>query len=296
MNVDWVANRCILCLETKPLSAEHIIPASIGGILTCKFLCGKCNSHLGSKIEACIRSDPAIRLAAYQLRKANPSLALKLEDRQPFILYGGTGKEPAFVKDGEVRIRSRRANDGSLIQPTDTARITISTILKRQGAPVVEIREALSILENSEPNSRIEIHPTLDIIRWTPESAEPDLSNCELVNPLIPLKIAFEFLALHLGETIYEDFAFMEIRAAMLDRNTSAACFKIERLQARRYEPFHGICHEGNSPYTIVQIRLFGKLAFRVHFLRVAANGPRLVYTHNLGTGEEFCENSTTAA
>jgi HNH endonuclease len=296
MNVKWKENRCILCLKTKPLSSEHIIPASIGGVLTSNFLCRDCNSHLGSEIEARIRSDPAIRLAADYLRAVNPSLALKLEERQPFILHGGTGNESAFVKNDEVRIRARKAKNGSLIQPTDTARITISTILEKQGASLVDIQEALSKLENSEPNSKIEIHPTLDVIRWTPESAELDLSQSELVNPLIPLKIAFEFLALHLGKAIYEDLPFKEVRAAMLNCNMSNAYFKIERLMASSYKPFHGLCHEGNSPYTAVQVRLFGKLAFRVHFLRVAANGPRLVYTHNLGTGEEFWENSTTVA
>ncbi len=292
MNVNWVGNRCILCLETKPLSKEHIIPASIGGVLTSKFVCGECNSHLGSEVEARIRSDPAIRLATSHLREAIPSLALKLQERQPFIVRGGTGKEPAFVKNGEVRIRTRRANDGSLIQPSDDARITIAKILEKCGSSAVDIQDALFKLDHSEPNSRIEIHPALDAIRWVPNGAEPDLSNSESANPLVPLKIAFEFLALHLGRAIYEDVHHYEgIRAALRDGEVLAKSFKIERLQAVAYKPFHGLCFEGNSPHTTIQIRLFGKLAFRVHFLRIATKRPRYIYTHDLGTGRELWED-----
>jgi HNH endonuclease len=297
MNIEWIGNRCILCLKTKPLSIEHIIPESIGGVLTSSILCQDCNSHLGSEIEACIRSDPTIRLAANYLSEVNSSLALKLEKGQPFIIHGGTGKEPAYLENGEVRIHPRRADDGSLIQPTDTTRNTVSKILQKQGVSSLDISQALYKLENSEPNSKVEIYPGLDVISWTPEKAEPDLSKSELANPLIPLKIAFEFLALHLGEAIYDEaLQFQELRAAMLECNTSAACFKVERLLASSYKPFHGICHEGNAPYTTVQVRLFGKLAFRVHFLRLAANGPRFVYTHDLSLGKEYISEPTTNA
>jgi hypothetical protein len=54
-----------------------------------------------------------------------------------------------------------------------------------------------------------------------------------------------------------------------------------------KYEPFHGIVFEGNDPYAKVLIRLFGWLAFRVHFLRLACSGSRFVYTHRLDEQQE---------
>ena len=52
-------------------------------------------------------------------------------------------------------------------------------------------------------------------------------------------------------------------------------------------EPFHGICFEGNDPYAKVQIRLFGWLVFRVHFLHLSIDGPQYEYTHQLDSGDE---------
>ena len=46
--------------------------------------------------------------------------------------------------------------------------------------------------------------------------------------------------------------------------------------------PFHGIVFEGNNPHAQVQIRLFGWLAFRVHFKRLKVHALRCAYTHFL--------------
>ena len=43
----------------------------------------------------------------------------------------------------------------------------------------------------------------------------------------------------------------------------------------------------GNSPHATVLIRLFGWLAFRVHFLRLTVDGPRLSYKHDLDTNQD---------
>lgn len=297
MNVDWKGSRCILCLESRQLSCEHIIPLSIGGKLTSSILCRNCNSRLGSEIEAYLRSDPTVRLAVNQLKDCIPSLATELEENQPFIICGGSGEEAAYVKNGVVRVHERKAEDGSLIQPSDKARTTVSNILKKSGVSPLEIHAALNKLDNSEPNNKIEIYPGLETITWTGEKAKLNLADSEITTPLVPLKIAYEFLACHLGEAIYDEAPqFEELRSALRTSDSSSTCFRVERLTAKDFKPFHGICHEGNAPYTKVQIRLFGFLAFRVHFVRIAANGPRFVYTHDLRTGMEDVSELTNHA
>jgi hypothetical protein len=62
---------------------------------------------------------------------------------------------------------------------------------------------------------------------------------------------------------------------------------EVERLHAPDANPFHGLVFEGNLPYAKVQVRLFGQLAFRVHFKRLAVHGPRGMYTHDLRSNEE---------
>ena len=49
MHIPWTGKRCILCLKEVPLSAEHLIPVALGGVLTCDLLCKDCNSTLGSR-------------------------------------------------------------------------------------------------------------------------------------------------------------------------------------------------------------------------------------------------------
>jgi hypothetical protein len=63
--------------------------------------------------------------------------------------------------------------------------------------------------------------------------------------------------------------------------------FRVERLLGPNYGPFHGLYFEGNDPYAKIQVRLFGRLAFRVHFDRLALDGPKIVYTHDLKTGDQ---------
>jgi len=68
MKIPWSGNQCIICIQHRPLSDEHVIPRSLGGDLTCDFVCKPCNDSFGSTFEASAKADPAIRLAAAHLR------------------------------------------------------------------------------------------------------------------------------------------------------------------------------------------------------------------------------------
>lgn len=107
------------------------------------------------------------------------------------------------------------------------------------------------------------------------------------MDPLAPLKMAYEFMACHVGGAIYGD-AWDQIRQALRQETAQAGIFEVERLTSEKYEPFHGLCFEGNEPHARVQIRLFGWLVFRVHFLLCRVSGARFIYTHDLEAGREY--------
>jgi transposase-like protein len=44
--------KCIFCLLEKEPSIEHVIPKSVGGVLTINYVCQDCNSELGSKVDS----------------------------------------------------------------------------------------------------------------------------------------------------------------------------------------------------------------------------------------------------
>ena len=288
MHISWTGNRCLLCLEEAPLSKEHLIPEALGGALTCTFLCTHCNSTSGASFEAAARADPSILIAVRNLKAQIPELAKKLSDNQPVLVQGPGGQERGKIRSEELRIKARRAPDGSLIQPTDHARKSVETILSKAGIGEIPLAEALRQFDATPDNHKITLAPGLEAVKWSIEEIDLDLSDSRLMSPLVSLKIAFEFLACHLGTAIYDEAQqIQELRTALRGMVENDPCFEVERLNAAEYKPFHGICFEGNAPYARVLIRLFGWLAFRVHFRRLAVSGPRFIYTQSLATGSE---------
>ncbi|MFV8834745.1 HNH endonuclease [Aquisalimonas sp. APHAB1-3] len=288
MHVHWTGDRCVICLGSAQLTKEHIIPASLGGRLTCDFLCKSCNSDVGAYVEAKAKHDPSVRLAVAQLQAQIPQLAAQLMEGQEFISHGPGGKSSGRVKSGEFRARPRKEPDGSLIQPTSEGRKSIEKLFGKSGMNQSPIEDALRRFDEAPDNQKVDLGSNLEAVKWSVDRIQPDLSQSVLLSPLVPLKIAYEFLACHLGHAIYDEARHMaELRKVLLERMEEHPCYSVERLSAKEYKPFHGIMFEGNAPHAQVQVRLFGWLAFRVHCKHLAVNGNRFIYTHFLDSGTE---------
>ena len=119
------------------------------------------------------------------------------------------------------------------------------------------------------PSNEInEIHPGLMVSKWDLEKIELNFNGTSLMNPLVPFKIAYEFIACHLGAPICaSEPQLEEIRNALSIHDTDNDCFQVDRLIAKEYKPLHGIFFEGNKPHTQVQVRFFGWLARRQRWL-----------------------------
>jgi hypothetical protein len=184
------------------LSEEHIIPESIGGRLSIRFLCTSCNSILGRTVDKAAKSDPSIRIALENLSQELPDLYSQLAEKQPFQGKSKAGTVPGYFRKGEFVVKSNKMADGSLIQPTKTARKSIEIILRRQGCTQEQIEEALSKFDVTPSNEINMIHPGLEVSKWDLEKIELNFNGTSLMNPLMPLKIAYEFIACHLGASI----------------------------------------------------------------------------------------------
>jgi hypothetical protein len=227
-------------------------------------------------------------MAVQNLEPAIPKLSKKLRENQKFFVERDGHKDRGRIRNGAFRVASKTADDGSLIQPADTAKRSIRTILQRAGLDESPIAEAERRLDEAAPNQRVSIGPGLEVTKWAQEQVHLDLSGSTLMSELVPTKIAFEFLACHLGTAIYSDVPPLKnLRRLILDGINAEGVVRVERLNASEYKPFHGICFEGNKPHAQVLIRLFGWLAFRVHFLSLSVSGDRFVYTHSLDSESE---------
>ncbi len=247
-----------------------------------------CNSELGRNLEAKAKSDPSVIMSAKSMADKIPLLASRLVESHPHIAYSDHGSTVGYFKDGDFRVKSKKLEDGSIIQPTGIGRKTLLNLFSKSGYQEVTAQQAVSTFDEAPDNKRVEIATGLEAIKWRIDRLEIDLSHAKLMDPLIPAKIAFEFLACHVGLAIYgEDPELSQIRSVFRNKQMNTDIFFVERLTSNKYKPFHGIVFEGNDPYAKVQVRLFGWLAFRVHFLHLSVGGPRYAYTHRLDSGEE---------
>lgn len=287
MEVPWGGKQCIICLEPSTFTQEHVIPAALGGRLTCYFLCFECNSKLGYKVEGHVKSDPTIQILARKLAEKVPRFASELLEGQTYVSSGPGGTTHGRVKGGDFVVRSKKLSDNSLIQPTSVAAKSIQRMLERDNHDPVAVSKALSLLEAAPENTRIALSESIEIVKWSISSIQPALDG-PLLHLTAPLKTAYEFLALHLNAAIYEEApALAAARRALKGEPIDLTHLLVERLHAPEAKPFHGLLFEQSHPYTTVQIRLLGQLAFRVHFKTLSVGGPRYVYTHDLESNEE---------
>ena len=264
-----------------------MIPEALGGMLTSRILCKGCNSHLGHALEGKAKTDPTVRMLARQLKPQIPKLANNLEQGQRYRVNGPGPSSVGYVKDGVLRVQASKLADSSLIQDTSKAATSIESMLRRDGASPAEIAGALRAFASAPENTRITISKNIDVIKWSVDNLELSLDG-PFMNALVPAKSAYEFLALHVGSAIYEESPPLKaIRKALRTSDLNEEHITVERLHATEARPFHGLLFEGNAPHARVQVRLFGKLAFRVHFSRLSVGGSRGVYTHDLGSNEE---------
>lgn len=248
---------------------------------------------MGHLFEGPAKADPSIRLLVSKLATKVPKLAEKLSESQAYVSVGPGGKATGYLKDGEFFTRSRRLDDGSLIQHTPEAAKSIRRMLECATFDEASISESLQRLEHAPENTRVTIAGGLEVVKWSIERIEPALDG-PLLSPIVPLKSAYEFLTLHLNSAVYEEVpALAAARSALSGSAADPTHLLIERLHAPTARPLHGIAFEGNSPYAKVQVRLFGQLAFRVHFKTLSVGGPRFVYTHDLEANTEHVAHSS---
>lgn len=287
MNVDWPDGRCILCLGTDSPSREHVIPEWLGGRLAVDgLLCRECNSRLGHRVEAEARSDPGIRLAVNALRQELPSTLLaRLEREQDFraqsdggeVLVRRTGKKAA------PRIRVEHDETGSPTKlDTPLARRFLEAQAAKTGATTPEVERALRAFDEAGEGVAVDFPGGFAAVKRNLREVEPVLTG-QLMSELLPLKVAYEFLALWVQDKVF-DRQLDPIRQALLGRApVQEKGFRIELLRGPSYEAAHWIVlHTGDDDHIVIDVVLFGWHVYRVHFSDVALRPVRFGYQADL--------------
>jgi hypothetical protein len=106
----------------------------------------------------------------------------------------------------------------------------------------------------------------IEIVKSTPAAVYPALSS-QGIEPRALLKIAYEYLALHLGSKIFHQY-FDPVRSAFQTGGVvpNRCSVQERRVRDRKYEPLHGLAVKNTDSGLVVKIRLFGYLSYPVHF------------------------------
>ena len=285
MKCDWSTPRCILCRSGEDITSEHLIPDCLGGKLVAEFLCRACNSNLGHGAEGAVRKDPEIRRAIDRLALSRSALGHKLQRGLPYRGCSEQGKISGYFQEGKFVPSEQKLDDGSLIVPEDRSLHHVKRMAERDGSEPYEI--TVDRFKSLSSGESVEAAPGIVVTNWLVDSIAPDLNGPE-IDPIVPTKIAFEWLALHCGSAIYENPPQLaSIRRQLIEGKLSGDEIRVQRLEAQNCRLFHGLAFEGNSPGARVQIRFFGSLAFRVEFSRLSVSGTRYGYTHDLVSGHD---------
>lgn len=294
MNCDWKTLRCIICSSEDEITKEHLIPEHLGGKITAKFLCRQCNSTLGHSVESDILQDPIIRqILDNRIAHEVPELAEKMRSRLEYIGHGDHGAVSGYVKRGTFTVKEQTLEDESLVSPFDKSIKHLQTIAAREGRGPLFVSEI--DLSNLPQDEIIEAANGLWIRNCKVDTIQPKLKG-KVIDPVVPVKIAFEYLALHCGDAIYENSPQLNsIRHQIANTKIlTEGDIRVERLVAQNDRLFHGLAFEGNNPGAQVQIRIFGSLGFRVSFCHLSVQCPRDAYTHDLISGKENCNLLTS--
>lgn len=285
--IPWSGKNCILCLKEEPLTREHIIPAQIGGVLWARFLCKACNSYLGAEVEAAVRKDPSIRLAVENLQGELPGLADALSEGLPYVGTSEGGTVRMIGRAGELRVQGGTQQDGSLILSPNSSREHIRAEARRRGMAPADIDAILERFDELPQNMRTELMPGYEVINWRVDEIRPALDG-PMLSERVLLKIAYEFLACHLGKSILDNAEQLNNwRTALLGESLHSV--RVESLTSGRYRPIHGLALEDEG-HSIIHICLFGWIRYRVHLLDLCISPPYFSYTCNLTEGTDHCQ------
>jgi len=291
VRIPWPDPRCILCCRPAPLTDEHVIPASIGGRLVVPFLCQPCNSWFGQRTDPSATRDPYVREAVLRLGDAGEPFKPRVLDGMPWVAQTtGGARRMVYTRKRGIDMLPYRDEVGALNLPTEDAKVTILRMLQRAGASLPEITAALEAFAAAPDDAVVPLGHGLMATKSRTLTIAPVFDG-PAVEDLLVLKMAYELLALHVEELIFEP-CFDSIRAALrsADMSCVAGVVVVKRLLADKQDLIHGLALEESTTevggHAVVHIRLFGRPTWRVGFpwLRLAC--PRVVVTQDLITGE----------
>ena len=300
MKIDWPDERCIICLGTprcgdllSQRDDAHVIPRSIGGKLSSPFLCKRCNSDMGGKLEGQLPKEVVIL-----------DLVDRLQDQLPPKLSRGIVRNAGYFVDIEEfgLIDGRFSTDGVLtpkesenIRSERNALRQIEKVLRQSGADEMTVRKKVAEFVKADFGASVEVLRSLTFVKGvSPSDGDWKRSYDEpIVSWAVPLGIAYLYLALCIGGHIYGkalESTRVTLRRAMAGEIATTDEWPFEPMRAQcPPEAKHALWVTQETDGVLVKIALFRECVWPVRFSGVSLRGPAPSYLVDLMTGEESC-------
>jgi len=281
MFVPYDFGQCIVCKERVPGDPEHVIPEVIGGRLTAKLLCDKCNHEFGSAIVSKLKTDASIRLAVENLRDVIPDFSERFLNRAEYVARAGDGSQIRLTRSSEgLRVLAGRGADDSIVLDTEEALGALATKLRRAGLDESGILELQDLFLKAGEDELVHLPTNDTFVKRLLPSPVPHLGTDSLDERFWAL-LALEFIALIIGRQVLRA-SLDSVRGTILGLEEEASVSIAYYSAGSRYDPFHVLRLVPGQDTLTVEIRLFRWLVTHVNFERIAYEGPRPVYLEDL--------------
>ncbi len=257
-----------------------MIPACIGGTLQALILCTPCNSQFGADFVGGLKRDPSIRMAVWHLRDRIPELATQIEEGLKFIAEGVGGTTVVTSrKQGRWKTKARKLDGNCLEMDTKDAKNYLRNRLKKQGLPKAEIESWTKRFEDCENGQELQVATGETFLKNEATVKLPQLTE-QSVDDRVPVLIAYEFLALCLGDKILgPDFSAIRDYVRV---GTSTEQVQVLNKRTHHYSPDHRVRFKVKDNTLTVFIQFFGWYVFEIRFCNVPTPSEEIVYVEDL--------------
>ncbi|MCP9487844.1 MAG: HNH endonuclease [Gaiellaceae bacterium MAG52_C11] len=300
MKIDWWDKRCIVCVRQRDTGQEgrqttrgHVIPESIGGRLWSPFLCKDCNSKMGTLEDKLLGDVSVIGVVEQLLPELPPKVGLNIHSRAGYFrddeqhgrLYAKPRRDDGGLELSTMDEKTRRDED---------VRAEVRKKLRAASVADDQIKAKLAEYDAASPGQEFEIVPG-ERVRKPISVAGQAFSRTwdePIVPAVVPLGIAYLFLACCIREEIYEA-RFDAVREVLLQTIGGAADaaskWTIDWLRTPDVPvaALHGLAFEEVGGEATVRVVIFRWLVWRVHFPMLEPPMKRTHYSRYLETGDE---------
>lgn len=267
-------DRCILC--GQPLSqetpSEHVIPDYLGGLFALRLLCKNCNHGIGARLYSLFKMDVYIRKAGTIFKDQLPAIHDSIEKRQLYTTTTPTGTTVSALRTNKgIHLRSGPQADGSvLLRTTDAIPFLAHQLMKEER---LSKEKAFAIAGDiwNVPNKQLHrVSRRHKIVRWNAEGFKKDFSRNTIIDDRASALIAYEYIAILLGKSIYDEI-FNPVRSYIMNGDENKH-ISVHKYITTKPQPFHLIYPEFFEDRTAIHIHLFEYAVYTVEIRNLRIN------------------------